>query len=275
MDEIVLAAPLSMAGAASFSCVAESVMVRAGETQVAGGVWLVDGRLSLDGQDLLTLETGLSFAGGSQLDLVVGEDQLDLQQTASIDISESTLGLLVPPAAFTAGEVLPLISVAPNASVTGRFKFVDEGAEVGVGASIYRVTYVGGDGNDVSLTTLMDYGQWSDANFPPTELARAPGDDPDRDDWPNGLAYLLGLDPTSFEDVPYTLVISESESILTYTRASFLPSSLEVVEWTQNLVDWFPVTASPTENGNEISYSIPSCESDARQFFRIRVALAP
>ena len=274
-DEIVLADPLAMALTTGLSCIAENVVVRASGTQVAGGAWFVDGQLSLDGQDRLTLATALTFSSESRLSLVIGEDRVDLLDPASIDISGLNLELLMPPAAFKAGDVLSLVNTAANASVIGNFKLLGEGAEVSVGAAIYRVTYVGGDGDDICVMALLDYGQWVNMVFPPTELDRAPGDDPDNDEWPNGLAYLLGLDPTNFEEDPYTLVVGETESVLSYPRASFLPGNLEVVEWSQNMVDWFQATEIPVENGGYVSYTIPFGEEGARRFFRIRIVIAP
>ena len=111
--------------------------------------------------------------------------------------------------------------------------------------------------------------------FPPTELGRAAEADPDADEWPNGLEYLLVIDPVNFEEDPVTLIVGETESVLTYTRASFLPSDLEVVEWSENLGDWFLATETPAENGNEVSYTIPLGEANLRRFFRIRVTINP
>jgi protocatechuate 3,4-dioxygenase beta subunit len=66
---------------------------------------------------------------------------------------------------FSAGEFI-LINNVGSSPVVGTFDGVPEGTELSVGGVFFKITYVGGDGNDVTLRPVYDLGglAWDDVN---------------------------------------------------------------------------------------------------------------
>ena len=145
------------------------------------------------------------------------------------------------------------------------------------GTSVFSISYVGGDGNDVVLTTLLDYDQWEASAFGtgPTALSyQSPTGDPDEDEWPNGLEYLLGIDPMSHDDDPLAITVTGNEAQVRYPRVTTVPDGIDIVEWSTDLTQWFPLSVTPTTetldaSRDEVTWTV-SVPTDVRVFYRIR-----
>src|SRR5205085_98357 len=108
-----------------------------------------------------TLSTGnLSIQGGTvRLDLInsmpgTGYDQI--QTTGTLTLNNPTLQIVLPGALPVAGQTFTVIENDGSDAVVGTFAGLPEGATVGVSGVTFRISYIGGTGNDVVLTALFD-----------------------------------------------------------------------------------------------------------------------
>lgn len=98
----------------------------------------------------------LSSVGTYRLDLSgpgpgTGHDQISV--AGIIDLANAVLDLRVPPSfAPTEGMTFPIINNDGSDLITGTFANLPQGATLNIGGLVFRVSYVGGDGNDVVLT---------------------------------------------------------------------------------------------------------------------------
>jgi hypothetical protein len=122
----------------------------------------VDGNLSpgtVGTAGTMTLGAGLSVASTANFSVDLngttagsGYDQLDV--TGSVTLSNPTLALTVGyiPAA---GNTFTLINNDGSDAVSGTFNGLAEGATLRSGTQLYEISYVGGTGNDVTLTAVQ------------------------------------------------------------------------------------------------------------------------
>jgi autotransporter-associated beta strand protein len=104
------------------------------------------GSLTLDGSDgLFKAEFGAPVAG-------TGYDQIDVTGTVTLNTAGSHWNFVQ--LSSTRGDVLTLINNDGTDPVIGAFLNLPEGRTLTVGARTLRLSYVGGDGNDVVLTDV-------------------------------------------------------------------------------------------------------------------------
>ncbi len=103
----------------------------------------------------------LTFVSGSSYDVEVGGatactgyDQT--QVTGAVDVTGATLNTSIynsfDTSTLTAGDELVIIDNDVADAVTGTFSGLAEGATVAIGTGDFTLSYIGGDGNDVTLT---------------------------------------------------------------------------------------------------------------------------
>ncbi len=125
------------------------------------GLLSVQGGTVEPGADIgtMTVNNNLEMETGSTLNIelqgtAAGEfDQLDV--TGTVDITDSILNVALSNGYTPAniGDSYTIINNDGTDAVTGTFNGLAEGAEISVGAVKFTISYVGGDGNDVVLTT--------------------------------------------------------------------------------------------------------------------------
>ena len=105
--------------------------------------------------------SSLSLASGNTLAIGIagttagtGYDQLVVADGGTVSLGNTTLGLTAS-FAPTADTVLTIIDNQGSQPVSGTFAGLAEGAIVTVDTQDYRISYVGGTGNDVTLTALQ------------------------------------------------------------------------------------------------------------------------
>ena len=82
-------------------------------------------------------------------------DQIKVTGTVTLNSTTSELRtVIVPGYTATAGQKYVIVSNDGTDAVTGTFKGLAEGATFTVGNGQFRISYVGGDGNDIELTVL-------------------------------------------------------------------------------------------------------------------------
>lgn len=82
-------------------------------------------------------------------------DQIKVTGTVDLDATTAELSTVILPGyTATAGQKYVIVSNDGTDAVTGTFKGLAEGATFMLGNGQFRISYVGGDGNDVELTVL-------------------------------------------------------------------------------------------------------------------------
>ncbi len=122
----------------------------------------VDDELGLrsTGPDQATINAGtngVAFASGATFSVdingtVPGTDHDQLAITGTVNLGGA---MLTGTSGFTPAPGVELIIISNDGSdaISGTFAGLGEGAPVTLGGSIFQITYFGGDGNDVALTT--------------------------------------------------------------------------------------------------------------------------
>lgn len=134
------------------------------------------------------------------------------------------------------------------------------------------------------LSAQAHYDAWKAVSFRSgtSAAARALDQDPDRDGIANGMEFLMGADPES--PGPQALIIGHEAgaSVLAYPRRRDAPEGIEIIEVSSDLRTWSTLlpqqfTKTLIDSGAEFPHTalvtIPSGE--ARQFFRLRISIAP
>ena len=135
-----------------------------------------------------------------------------------VNLGGSTLNLSFPSFTLNDGETLTLIQNTSANPTAGAFAGLPEGAFLSVNGQMLRISYTGGDGNDVVVTPVSStYGAFNVSY--------------------GGLLYVRG-------SATYRAVVTftnASPVTLTPTaiRISGLPSRVQVVGGTQNGADWY------------------------------------
>ena len=130
-----------------------------GTGSLAGAVTVGSGGKIASGIDVgtLALGNGLTIASGGTLSAEIagstpgtGYDQIMV--TGTVNVSGATLSATLGNFAPVAGNNFILISNDGHDAVVGTFSGLAEGSTVTLGGRNFQISYVGGDGNDISLT---------------------------------------------------------------------------------------------------------------------------
>ena len=112
-----------------------------------------------------TLQTqSISITGMAYFDLVPGGTSDRLEVAGSVTLGGSTLNLTVPGGSLTSGQTFTLIANDGSDAVAGTFAGLAEGGQIALPGASVTISYVGGDGNDVVLTTASASKSWTGAN---------------------------------------------------------------------------------------------------------------
>ena len=130
-----------------------------GTGSLAGAVTVGSGGIIAAGTGVgtLVLGNGLTIASGGTLSAEIagstpgtGYDQIVV--TGAVNVGGATLSATLGNFAPVAGNSFILISNDGNDGVVGTFSGLAEGSTVTLGGRDFQISYVGGDGNDISLT---------------------------------------------------------------------------------------------------------------------------
>ena len=107
---------------------------------------LDSGNLSLDAASTFTARLNGTTPG-------IGYDQLDVNGSVNLGNALLNVSLGYKPAV---GDIYTLIANDGTDSVVGTFAGLPEGSLITIGSSKFRISYAGGDGNDVTLQFVQD-----------------------------------------------------------------------------------------------------------------------
>lgn len=181
-----------LTGSASFGALsaADSSSISPGGTGI--GSFGVNGDLTLRPPARLALDLWGTSIGGGYDHLTVG---------GAVDLTGGTLALTVSSRLDSQpGDTFLLIDNGNGATpVVGTFANLPEGAVLGQAGYTFRLSYQGGDGNDVTLTTLTAPGR-KFFTLPPCRFYDSRNDG----DTPLPPVFLLYLTPAAFCGIPVT-----------------------------------------------------------------------
>jgi autotransporter-associated beta strand protein len=189
---------------------------------------------------------------------------------------------IAAPAGLPAGTAFTIISKTTLGSPDGTFMGLPQDSLIDVGGNIWKVSYTGGDGNDVVITVVAPHALWLEENFGANSSdSTIAGDlaDPDKDGICNLLERAFGGDPNT-ADSQITPAIDRSAPLLSITyRKSKTVSDLEVVvEESEDLSEGSWTNASGSEStvsdlgsAELIRFAAPP-NGATMKFLRVRVS---
>jgi autotransporter-associated beta strand protein len=243
-----------------------------GTGSISGAVTLGNGSGTADA----TLAPGTSTASLATGDLAFASDgryTVDLDGTAETSGQIAVTGTVTIHAAATlvpsvtgtlaASQQYPIISNDGADAVTGTFAGLAQDAVVGTfGGTDLKISYTGGDGNDVVLYTEgsgTPYSTWAGA--------AAFTDDANGDGIDNGLAWILGADSPTDSALDKLPVVATSGGFLTlsFTRENpYSPAKL-YVEYGDDLAGWtkLEIPAATGTIGDDIELEVTTGPPDS------------
>jgi alpha-L-fucosidase len=217
-----------------------------------------------------TLSTGTATLTGTYACEVDGPNSDRLAVTGNLNLTGSRLALTTPGSAATANSY---VIASYTGSLTGTF-----GSVTGL-PSTHAVSY--DSGNKQILLTRNSYGQF----LAPYLLAGTdaePTADPDHDEIPNGIEFILGSDPTtSSSDRNPTAAVVGANLIYQFRRTTSATAYNPVVQVSSNLAQntWQAVTSGISVEPNfygsgvdKVSVTVPR-NSSAKLFVRLSVTI--
>ncbi|HUR82080.1 MAG TPA: hypothetical protein VM733_15045, partial [Thermoanaerobaculia bacterium] len=118
---------------------------------------------SSDPHTIGTLRTQSLSLGEAQFFVDIGAASDQLIVTGSVTLNNSWLSLSVPSGSIANGQSFVIIDNDGNDPVSGTFSGLAEGATINVGGATLKLTYTGGDGNDVVLSAGSATKSWTGA----------------------------------------------------------------------------------------------------------------
>lgn len=220
-----------------------------GATVVQAGSLVLDGSLTspvtlsggvLSLQSAGTINNNLNLQGSARLLVNLnGTDTTNGQLTVSGDVTLTGDLAIVAAANLPVGTSFTILNKTSAGLVSGAFAGRPDGSVMSVNGNDFVLRYNGGDGNDVTVTTLSKPQLWRHVHFGATANAGAAADtaDADGDGIPNLIERACNLDPNKGSTLPVTAVRSGTSLEYVYTRsvASVNAGDLFTVEWSDSL----------------------------------------
>ena len=120
------------------------------------GAFIGDAAITVQSGGVLTLDSGATYSvdlNGLVANALAGYDQVIGASGSTIHLGGAGLALnlgFTP----TVGDVFTLFDVVSGATIDGAFSGLAEGASLTAGGATFALSYVGGEGRDVTLTAL-------------------------------------------------------------------------------------------------------------------------
>lgn len=162
----------------------------------------------------------VSLGGTLAIEVPDGSQADRLAVVGSVSLSGPLT--VAAPAILPPGTTYVILSKASTGPVSGQFAGRPEGAAFLSGGQLWLITYVGGDGNDVALSTATASQAWRHAHFGSPHPAAASGHsaDADGDGEPNLLEFATGQSPVSGSRLPLRVEKRDAAVEVTYVRSA-------------------------------------------------------
>ena len=237
-------------------------LTASGGTFVPAGASSINGTLDIPSGGRLEAVPGITLAAGGNVTLAGALD-------------------LIPPDGLSVGDTFILVAKTGVAAVAGTFAGLPEGSVFVAGGHPWKITYAGGDGNDVAVTLLTGQEAWRKASFGTTANTgtAADGFDANSDGESNLLEFAAGQDPNA--DTLFRPSLAISGSVLEFVYPRGKQASADgfgfIVEWSDSLLagSWSSTGVSERViSGNatveSVQASVPA-GSGSKRFVRVRI----
>jgi hypothetical protein len=172
------------------------------------------------------------------------------------------------------GQSRTIINKTSAGPIVGTFLGKSEGSSFVVDGLNWTITYQGGDGNDVVISTppLSPIEQWRMTRFANYENAGDAADlaDPDHDGIVNLLEYATNSHPNLANQSPGSFDKQGAVMTFSYSKNTAATDVTYVVEWSDSLQStWSTAGVVISQQGNLVTATIPA--TVGRRFVRLRV----
>lgn len=198
----------------------------------------------------------------------VGLDQLTTGNSVTLD---GVLDLSAAPS-LSAGSYLLINKTSPGA-ISGTFTGLPEGSVFTKDGHTFRISYAGGDGNDLVLTKLTPIEIWRNTHFGSTASTGNAADtfDFDGDGLPNLIEFAFGLNPTQASSMQLPQATLSGGS-LSYRFTPPVTGISYSAEWSTTLQPNSWTTIPNTGTAPEMLFTVPA-GSNQQLFLRLKVAV--
>ncbi|GEP41821.1 PQQ-dependent sugar dehydrogenase [Brevifollis gellanilyticus] len=205
-----------------------------------------------------------------------GYDQFTVGGTVAV---AGNLDIIAAPG-LAAGSFTLINKTSPG-PISGTFSGLAEGAVFAEDGHTFKITYAGGDGNDLVLTKLTPIETWRYTNYGTTDntgLASDTGDN-DGDGVLNVMEYATRMDPTKGDAVPAAATKNANEIEFVFTWNKTATDVTLIVEWSDTLASgsWStagvgaPQVLSDHGTTQQLKVTVPAGVGVDRRFARLRV----
>lgn len=274
---------LTKSGAGTLALTAANTYT--GATSIAAGKLALSGSLTSN----ITATTGtlaaigtpsttgyVTIASGGRFEIRPGTDTLSVGGSVTLagnlDIT-ATPGLPV-------GTTFTILSKTSTGAVSGTFLGKAQGSVFTASGNNWQISYTGGDGNDVTITTVASLTAWRFTHFGTTANTGSAADtfDANNDGELNLLEFATGQNPHAATFTAPVLVRNGATLEFTYTRslAALADAVAFTVEWSDTLAagSWTSVGGGTliTDNGTlQTLKAVVPAGSGPRRFVRLKV----
>jgi autotransporter-associated beta strand protein len=251
-----------------------------GATIVESGTLRLTSTASITQSAEVTVQSGatLELQGASVIagGITLAEGSTLIYHGGSLS-GETTLGgaLMVNLANIPGGQAVTLIQNTGATRVSGIFSSKPEGSYVTSPSQTLRLSYLGGDGNDVTLTALTALETWRLTHF--GSITNNDLTDANGDGEVNLMEFATGQNPNAPSVMQPTLVQVGANLHFTYTRAKAAVGDglAFTVEWSDSLVgSWSSVGVTEvvvSDNGVAQTVRASVAVGGGRRFVRLKV----
>jgi autotransporter-associated beta strand protein len=254
---------------------------------LAGALTVNNGTLAPRGlpatANALTLNAGGTFQ--ARINGTTAGAQYDQLAVAGSVTLGGLLDLVAGPG-LAAGTSFRVLHKTSAGAISGIFTGKPEGSVFNEDGYTWIISYLGGGGNDVTLTLPTPLQSWRLAHFGTLADTGNAADlaDPNNDGEINLLEYATAQNPTAATPAAFTAIRSVSDMEITYTRskAALTGGVIFAVEWSDTLApnSWSTSGVTQTiltDNGTQqtIKATIPTAPTIPRRFTRLKVTSPP
>lgn len=234
----------------------------------SGGTFAAVGNASTTGS--------VSIPAGGRFELRPGTDTLTVGGSVTLG---GALDIVAAPG-LTPGTVFTILNKTSAGAVSGTFAGKPQGSVFAASGANFQISYIGGDGNDVTLTTVTALDAWRFTHFGSTANTGNAADlfDGNGDGEVNLMEFATAQNPHAATSATPALLKNGPTLEFTYTRslAALADTTTFTVEWRDSLTTGAWSSASVTEqilndNGAMQTIRASVAAGAGSRFARLRV----
>ncbi len=261
--DITIAQPLLSGGAGDGGLTKSGAgtLTLSGSSTYTGATTIVAGKLALSGN----LTSGITANGGTLAAIgtpvttgnlaIASGGRFEVRTNDTLTVGGSVtlagnLDILAAPG-LAAGTTFTILNKTSAGAVSGTFTSKPQGSVFAASGSYFAISYTGGDGNDVTLTTQTALDAWRFTHFGTTQNTGTAADlaDGNGDGEVNLMEFATAQNPHAATLTQPALIKNGATLEFTYTRslAALADATTFTVEWSDSLAAGSWSSAGVTE----------------------------